>query len=558
MTRLALALTLTPRFDTDNPEGVMTGLQVDYVLARPDLLPGDVVCRLPVRITSIPGLPLATADLAVVDDRGAVELAEEQEPPTPTWEFRRWTTTRPTLGDVHVSYLATPRAVDSSTSGGPLFDMRAEGGGLSGAGVTFLALPGTGLFGPGPQAQAEYDVTITWNLAGAPAGTTALTSYGEGDVRVTTTAEGLAICLFAVGRLSRYQAHPGDPFTMYWLSEPSFDPVSVAGRVSRIYALMCEFFAEPSPAYRVLIRRNPYHGTSGTAFRQSFMLGYSDLEEPTADSLTQVLAHETAHNWPRLDGEHAEIVWYTEGAAEYYSILLCHRAGLLSDTEFLQLINDRARAYYTNPQQTLSLAEVAGHYWSDALAQQVPYRRGLFYLIDVNAKIRRATGGRKSVDDLVLEEVRRHRAGEKVTVEDWVAMVSDILGDAGRADFQAMLAGRWLVPDSDALGPRFTARPVEDYQLELGFAATSWGNCTSVTGLVPGSAADRAGLRDGDLLIDSPKFAALALRPRSELTLRVGRGDEVREIRYAPRGAPVPSYEWAVSPGAPSAQARSQ
>jgi predicted metalloprotease with PDZ domain len=532
-----LSLTLTPRAEGE----VITGLHVDYEVERPRLRAGDVVCRLPIVITVIPGLPLDAADIAAGDDLGELELRQDDGPPEPSWTYRRWTAARPTAGDVHVSYLATPRAVDESTPNGPLLDLRAEAGGLNGGGISFLALPG---------AESDYDVTISWDLSGAPAGTQGLTSFGEGSLRLTATAEDLAFCIFAAGPLHRYPAVSGRPFAMYWLSEPSFDPAVVAERVGQIYDVLCRFFREPDPGHRVFIRQHPHRGTSGTAFRRSFMLGYSALEQPNVDSLSHFLAHETAHNWPRLDGEHAEIVWYTEGAAEYYSIVLCHRAGLISDEEFLTLINERARAYYTSPLQNLSLTDAATRFWTDTRAQRVPYRRGLFYLIDLNQEITRASKGRRSVDDLVLEEVLRHQKRGRVTVQDWVDMVAGVLGEPGRTGFEAMVDGQWIVPRADALGPAFTCREIEDYQLELGFAAGRWSNLI-VTGLVPGSEAERAGVREGDVLLSSPNLADLDLKPRSEVTLRLRRGEERLEVSYAPRGALVRSYEWTLNSAQP-------
>lgn len=532
----SLRLTLTPRLPGDAPTG-QAGIEVSYHLSAPNVEADQPLFRLPIVIAGIPGAPLDADSFTVTDDAGALALQQADETPTAMGAYRRWMGARATVGDVTVRYFAPVRLVDRFTINGPFYDLRAEAGGVCGAGVTFLALPDTA---------GVYDIAIAWNLAQAPAGARGVCGWGEGPVRLTGTMDDLAYTYYMAGPLRSYpDAGDAAPtvFSMYWLSEPSFDPVAVAAQTERLYSTMCAFFHEPAPGFRVFARKHPYQGNGGTAGRRSFMFGYSEETTPTVASLTSLLAHELAHNWPMLDGDWDENGWFDEGTAEYYSITLLRRGGFITDDEYLALINERARDYYTNPLQTLGLREATELYWRDPRAQRIPYGRGLFYLIDLNAKLLARSGGARSLDDLVLAVVERRRAGEVIRAAEWLALVAPELGEQGRRDFDAMAAGAWIIPASDALGPRFMRRETADAPLDLGFATSSY-TSRVVSGLVAGSTAERAGVREGDRILSIPNFSSMEQAPWIAIELTLARGDSTLRVRYVPQGARVRSYEW--------------
>lgn len=501
-----------------------TGIHVTYTVREPEVGAGQALCRLPIVVAGIPGAPIRAADLTVTDGLGELPLHEEDESPSASITYRRWCAARDTVGDVTVSYFAPVRHVDASTRNGPLFDLRAESGGVCGAGVSFLALP---------DSTRDYAVTVRWD---------GVSSNGEGTVEFVGPVERLMYCFYLAGPVHQYPADPA-ALSTYWLSEPPFDIRETTARVERVYEVLCDFFREPSPGHRMFLRKHPYHGNGGTALHRSFALGWSDTQAQTADELSNLLAHEITHNWPRLDGDHGETSWYSEGTAEYYSIMLPHRAGLIDDATFLELVNDRVRGYCTNPLQTLTTAQAAELYWTDPRAQRVPYGRGLFYLIDLNAKIHAASDGKRSVDDLVLTVLERQRAGENVSVADWIALVTDELGDQGAEGFAALDAGEWVVPPTDALGSRFTRHEITDHVMELGFdfAAVQKG---VVTGLRPDSAAAHAGIHEGDRLLRVPTNSELTNGGTVEVSLTLERDERTFEVTYKPVGALVRSFRW--------------
>jgi len=69
----------------------------------------------------------------------------------------------------------------------------------------------------------------------------------------------------------------------------------------------------------------------------------------------------------------------------------------------------------------------------------------MFYRADLDARLRDATFGRWSVDDLVRDVVRRRLAGERFGVEEWCALVRDAAADDETQVLEAMVftgAGR--------------------------------------------------------------------------------------------------------------------
>jgi S1-C subfamily serine protease len=108
-----------------------------------------------------------------------------------------------------------------------------------------------------------------------------------------------------------------------------------------------------------------------------------------------------------------------------------------------------------------------------------------------------------------------------------------------------MLSGRLIVPPSDAFGRCFERRAVPLRPFELGFDQDSLTDPPRiVSGLVPGSAAARAGLQNGDAILERVPLYDAQNEPDMTLTLEVRRDGEELEIEYLPRGEPVGGYQW--------------
>lgn len=64
-----------------------------------------------------------------------------------------------------------------------------------------------------------------------------------------------------------------------------------------------------------------------------------------------------------------------------------------------------------------------------------------------------------------------------------------------------------------------------------------------------GSAAEKAGLKNGDEIVHAPDFAAPDLnRMNDPVEIVIRREGQELTIRYVPLGAPVPAWRWARNP----------
>src|SRR3954453_8704599 len=153
------------------------GIRVTWRLDDVALDDGDVLAQLPLSIAGAPTLDLDDEAVAATDEGGRLPLvmrAGQDEDGDP---LHQWSVGRSSSGPVSVSYLAEPVAAEPRAATPPL-ELRAEGGGLSGALKCFLLLP------PGPEG-LTFDVRwiappLVGRAKSRPGSWTAVSSLGEG------------------------------------------------------------------------------------------------------------------------------------------------------------------------------------------------------------------------------------------------------------------------------------------------------------------------------------------------------------------------------------------
>ena len=375
--------------------------------------------------------------------QGLPEWEEVRQEASPHIHTVRFLAKKAAEGAYAYGYRVYPRQVGPEGHSAPLFDFRQEPGGVNGAGVAFLALP--------PFSQAQ--VRIDWDLSAMPEGSEAVCAYFEGSGELTASREELLYSYYACGALKKEACRD---FGMYWFGEPPFDAAEAAGRLKRLFAYMKDFFgeAEEKP-YRIFVRRDPFDDSGhGTAGQRSFLFGYSKAMAPTVDSLMDLLAHEMVHNWPTMRDEPAGTgTWYVEGCAEYYSVVLPLRAGITDGKHTEKALNRRADPYFGNPYRFMPNLELGKHYWEDSAAQRAPYGRGFFYLARTDARIRAVSGGKRSLDSLVLALC--HSPAERQTEEEYRRLLKQELGEDGVREFDKMRQGTLMIPDRELFDGAF-------------------------------------------------------------------------------------------------------
>lgn len=523
---------LQPIFDND----AIPSLLVTMSLSSPNLSAGDVLLQMPIVLVGTPTAAYSAGAIFATDDIGALKLTASDGESNSSGTYREYSVDRKTIGPITLQYRSPTRVVGPKTRNGPLFDWRSEGGGMIGAGVYFFAVP------PG---EVKHNISLSWNL---PLGMRGISSRGEGRHSWVDQPDSLAFSFYAVGPVQSVPQDGLGNFVFYWLSPPPFDPAEVGTNAEILFQFMAAFFGESGRAYRIFTRSNPYPSGGGTALARSFMFGYGNKGKSSAEDNHMLVAHEMAHTWPKMKGDHALTAWYTEGAAEFYSVLLSLRAGTIDKERFLSLINRKSESYYTGPYRDLSNAKAGKIFWKDWRAQRLPYERGFLYLASLNGQIREASRGQRSVDALVLEVLRRQRAGEPFGLADWRKLVVAELGKSAGQDFDDMTAGKPIAPPKKAFAPCYKLVPATLTRFELGFSDTRQ---DLVTDLRAGSAAALAGLLEDDQIIEMTPTAEVRRDPTAKMRMQIRRADQDITLRYFPRSNPVTGWQWERATGVP-------
>lgn len=444
-----LHIVLTPRLD----QGRVSEVGVQLTLETPEAAEGELLLEMPLVHAMAPSALQDSSALTARDAAGPLALRVEHGPPDPSGfrQDRRWRTARATRGDVVVRYAATPREITPRTRPGPLYDMRAERDGFHGTGSIIIALPPQGW--PRP-------VGLDWNLSGMAPGARATSSLGEGPVRAVLPRQSVDTSFFMAGTLSSLPSHGDGAFVGYWITPPAFDLEGALGRIERAYQGFWRFFGDEAAPFRVFMRTTERFAGGGSGGYSSFMFGTVEGQGRDEAEVLALLAHETLHNWlNNLGGEPSQ--WWAEGTTTYYTEVLSYRVGLTTLDQFLEAMNELVDAYYTNPRSELPDHEVTQLFFSDPDAQLVPYQRGPLYFAQLDARIRTASDGARRVDDLVLALLEARRSGGDYSRRGWVELLRGELGDAGVANFEAMMAGRPLDLPKNLLGPCFDREIVE-------------------------------------------------------------------------------------------------
>lgn len=502
---------------------------------------GDVRVTITVPgIDAVAGTPLfsvpSSADLTVSDASGPVDGAAD------AGGQRKWKASRPVKGDLVIKYRV--HVHNTLTNGGiPPLGPRIDGHGFSAAGLTFLAIP---------EVSTPYRMLIDWDLSAMGAGATAVSSFGDGTVEVPAGEPvRLRLAAFMAGPISREPAAPQPTgFAAVWTGDPGFDLRPPMQWTAKLHAWMNTFFqtANDRP-YHVFLRFNPANAGGGVAFPNSFVVTYG--AGVTGESMKHILPHEMTHTWTANGlGK-----WYDEGSAVYYQARLPWRAGLITTEQYLDDINKTASRYYTNAEIDAPEAKIIPNFFSNMWLNTLAYDRGALYFAALDGKLRRRSGGKRSIDDLIRMMVRKERSGEKITEDTWIALLQREIGDDAVALHRSMMAGGIVRPESGDFGPCFEREMKKVRRYELGFNPKSLPDGKKqVEGLVEGSEAAKAGVRNGDI-VTYPVITTEGVRrdPDATITMQVTRDGAASTITFLPRGVSLEIPQWKRVPGVPDA-----
>jgi len=526
-----------------NVESVLVTFQLtDTVSVAPML-----EFRAPIELNNIPGIADRIRGFRVDDSIGAVLMTrtDDSVDASGSGYIRRWRTARSVTFPVTVNYRAI--VPPGRLRAGPPFDLRTFAGGVSGGGPGFLALP---------LDTRQYRVQIRWDLRALRRGSVGISSLGDGDADTTITLADLRSSWFMAGPLGQYPARGNTGgFSAAWLgSSPGLDLRADMAWAAKAYEALSTFFGDTAKRpYRFFLRVLPESTTSGgTAGNRSFMLQIpvrprSSMSDGDGD-LRSTVAHEMIHGW--AGSFQGAGPWASEGLATYFTANLQRRLGLRPIKAFVAELNRLSEQYNGNPYRNATSDVARAASWADQNGELLPYARGSLYFFALDAAIRQASGGERSLDDILLELFARRAAGETVSVRTFINALARVLGRGIGPELDSVVVRgtKTVFVPPDALGPCFTHSWTQVVVPDFSFDRRT-PDVQTVVGLVPSSAAAIAGLRNGDV-VTTPFDAELLLSEQiQQMKFDVLRGGELLYLTYMTEPMVNESWQWSRVPG---------
>lgn len=401
---------------------------------------------------------------------------------------------------------------------------------------------------PADLEKKDCSIRIRWE--GFPEGSTIANSFGTGETEQTFT-ETIPHLRHAVFLAGDFRLHDvsirGKKVSVALRGKWGFQDRELVDLVARVVDVERAFFQDDD-FDRFLVSLIPtgkgccsYGGTGLTDSFATFVT--SDL--PIERRMIHLLSHELFHTWNgrRIGRQQPEelVYWFSEGFTDYYSELLSFRAGLISFADYIDSVNSTLRQYHLSPAKNAANEEIAERFWTERAIERLPYQRGQLLAILWNDRIRAEKNG-ASLDDVMRDLFTAARdKGTLVSAESIDGLMRPYLSDGIAADTSRYVDKGETVPSpAAAFGPCVRLTHTSIGPFTLGFDEKATDAAGRVTGVVRGSAAERAGVRDGMKLARS-KWSSDPTRP---VTLTVVDGERERIIEYLPQGKPVrvPQY----------------
>jgi len=398
-------------------------------------------------------------------------------------------------------------------------------------------------------------ISITWkNL---PSGWVVASNLGTGTACQAATTRLLTATngLFVGGdfRLVQVQVH-GKPVDVAIRGKWDFKDEEFTELAAKVLGEERAFWNDYS-APHYLISLLPSEETpgsyAGTALENSFTMFMSQKAAKLDFDMKFVLAHEMFHSWN--SGQLGEIpadrppFWLIEGFTDYYARALLQRAGLITMNEYVEDINSSYLHYRTSPVVSAKDQLVREQFYVDADLQKLAYQRGGLLAATWDSRIRRQSQGKQSLDDAMLSLRKSASAKEQLLTESFLGdHFARFAGGKVHSDLTTYIDNGEIIPlPAGALGPCVDLHDATAHAYDPGLDVEKMVQTRVVSDVKPGSEADRAGLRNGQIVIERSEIRAGDPNQRISLTVRDNTGE--KSLSYFPRGADIPISQYALS-----------
>lgn len=469
-----------------------------------------------------------SSTLTASDDNGEVPILFEkgvgQFGPQNEYKFNR-----EVHGNLKVTYTASVPKHDPYARN-PGFSLARHDYGITGAGLAFLLLP-----------SGEFDYSLNFDLSELGSDAMAIMGSHRGNIKGKFNADFFKNTYFAIGNLNEYSKE-GSRLHIFTLDKDNYLFDELAKTEQTYYDYISEFFNDTSDAYHIILYPTRRTTLTGTALPGICYLGFGNDRVKSVSEVENTLAHELTHNWSFVDGEESMTSLFAEGTAEYYSCYMQYHTGQTDLDGYVEEINKKLRGCYCHPfAREESFAELYEKSWTHSFCQKIPYIKGILMCMKLDSLIRRKTSGEKSFDDICKAVADAANNGNTMSFDEFKALTNSITEGEAEDIFAEALEKGIPVPDSDFFG--------EDYELVCeetptnceGFDPTVRFSDNIIRGLISGSNAEKAGLKNGDKIIQMIADDSDISMP---VEITVQRGCETLRVSYLAQGEKAPCWQY--------------
>jgi predicted metalloprotease with PDZ domain len=281
---------------------------------------------------------------------------------------------------------------------------------------------------------------------------------------------------------------------------------------------------------------------SGTGKHDAFAM--TATPNMSLDDLRTLLAHEILHAWnPARLGQPIGPggYWLSEGFTDFYARRLLQRERAITPAAFVAAWNTMLREYGVSPARSMPGAQAAQAFWTDPVVERLPYQRGALLAALWDQRLRRQGS---SLDAVLFAQARAFAAKPDASLIDLFTQTMAAHGVDVRPNIAAYVEqGRPMTLPADLFAPCADLVEVTSPVFDLGFAPkVDRQGVMTVTDLRPGSPADRAGLRDGMIVIE--KLKGVNGDATTPYELRVRSDDAApRTLSFLPRDSGTTTYQ---------------
>ncbi|HEX9165723.1 MAG TPA: PDZ domain-containing protein, partial [Gemmatimonadales bacterium] len=281
---------------------------------------------------------------------------------------------------------------------------------------------------------------------------------------------------------------------------------------------MARVFGEtPWVDYTILAIFEPTYGGGSALEHQNSHVGIYNPQMIGTPILASITAHEIFHAWNvkrlrpsdlwpyRYDqAQPTPWLWVSEGITDYYADVALSRGQVVDSAGWLDFTQEKVLSTVLAPPVALEDASLSSWVQPDDGTAYIYYPKGALAGLLLDILIRDASDNQRSLDDVLGGLYRTAwKQGRGFSGTEWWAAVRRAAGGKTFDDFNTRyIDGREPFPWGEVL-PKAGLRLVTDtlHEARIGVSTSTDSSGALVLEVVPGSMAEKAGVRVGDRLI---------------------------------------------------------